>query len=338
MGKRSPSPPPAPDPVKTAQAQGAANKEAAIAQQELAMVNQQTPWGQLTYNQTGTSSQGTPQYTATQTLSPEQQQMLNLSNQAGINYGTIGNQQLQALQGTLSQPFDLSSLGAAPTRDATRDALLQRMQPQMEQDRNNLEARLAAQGIGMGSGAYSDAMNTYNRSVNDARLAADIQAGNAMVQDIAARQQQISEMLMPRQQGINEVAALMSGSQVQSPQFVNTPQPSVAPADIMGATYGSYQGNLNAANQAQSGQNAMMGGLFGLGSSLGLAYLMSDRRLKTGIVKLGELANGLGVYMYRYIWGGPVQVGVMADEVKKIIPEAVKRFGEYDAVDYSRIV
>ena len=50
MGKKSsPSPPPQPDPVATAQAQGAVDKETAIAQAALNRINENTPYGSLTY-------------------------------------------------------------------------------------------------------------------------------------------------------------------------------------------------------------------------------------------------------------------------------------------------
>ena len=59
-GKAPSSPPPAPDPSAVAQAQGAANREAAIASGEINRVNQITPYGNLTYQQTGTSSNNNP--------------------------------------------------------------------------------------------------------------------------------------------------------------------------------------------------------------------------------------------------------------------------------------
>jgi hypothetical protein len=70
-----------------------------------------------------------------------------------------------------------------------------------------------------------------------------------------------------------------------------------------------------------------------------LASIPSDRRLKTNIVKIGKLANGLFVYVYNYIWGGPKQIGVMADEVRKIMPHAVVRGADgYDSVYYSEVL
>ncbi|HEX3936810.1 MAG TPA: tail fiber domain-containing protein [Xanthobacteraceae bacterium] len=65
----------------------------------------------------------------------------------------------------------------------------------------------------------------------------------------------------------------------------------------------------------------------------------SDVRLKRDIVKLGRLANGLGLYRYRYLDSDQVYVGVMAQEVALIVPEAVKHMpdGYHWRVDYPRL-
>ena len=66
----------------------------------------------------------------------------------------------------------------------------------------------------------------------------------------------------------------------------------------------------------------------------------SDRRLKTDIKPLGALHDGLTVYSYRYKSGGPVQVGVMADEVAILRPQAYIKGGAgdgFDAVDYTKL-
>lgn len=51
----------------------------------------------------------------------------------------------------------------------------------------------------------------------------------------------------------------------------------------------------------------------------------SDITLKHSIVQLGYLANGLGYYRFSYLGGTKAYVGVMAQEVERVIPEAVKR-------------
>jgi len=77
---------------------------------------------------------------------------------------------------------------------------------------------------------------------------------------------------------------------------------------------------------------SMMGGLFGLASA-GIG-LISDRRLKKDIKRVGETDEGTPIYTYRYVWGGPVQMGVMAQDV----PEAaVMTDSGYLAVDYGDV-
>jgi Chaperone of endosialidase len=64
----------------------------------------------------------------------------------------------------------------------------------------------------------------------------------------------------------------------------------------------------------------------------------SDIRLKRDIALLDRLPNGIGLYRYRYIWSDQVYVGVMAQEVAQIVPEAVSRgSGGFLGVNYARL-
>lgn len=71
-----------------------------------------------------------------------------------------------------------------------------------------------------------------------------------------------------------------------------------------------------------------------LGGAQIAASVFSDRRLKRDIVKIGEEANGLGIYSYRYLWGPTRHTGYMADEVRAVAPEAVTRAFGFDMVNY----
>ena len=56
------------------------------------------------------------------------------------------------------------------------------------------------------------------------------------------------------------------------------------------------------------------------------AFFASDRRLKMDIRQIGQEADGLGVYEYRYVTDdsdAPLRTGVMADEVATIRPWAL---------------
>ena len=56
---------------------------------------------------------------------------------------------------------------------------------------------------------------------------------------------------------------------------------------------------------------------------VGATYHYSDKRLKRDIALLSRREDGVGIYRYRYLWSDEVYVGVMAQEVARIVPDAV---------------
>jgi hypothetical protein len=66
--------------------------------------------------------------------------------------------------------------------------------------------------------------------------------------------------------------------------------------------------------------------------------IVSDIRLKHDIVELVRLDNGLKLYRYRYLWSDQLYVGVMAQEVAEIVPEAVLLGADgFLRVDYAKL-
>ena len=65
--------------------------------------------------------------------------------------------------------------------------------------------------------------------------------------------------------------------------------------------------------------------------------LFSDIRLKKNIKKISTRPDGLNVYEFDYIWGGNRQVGLMAQEVQGVYPDAVSESGGYLMVNYSKV-
>ena len=270
MGKKAPKAPPAIDPAATAAAQSDANRQTAITQFGLNAVNQYTPYGSLEYGQIGTWADGTPRFTATQRLSPSDQEALNLSNQAQSLYGNAAVRQLGAVQEQLGRPFqfDPGAYGdTAMGRNAVESALMQRLQPQLDRDRAAMENRLANQGIMLGSEAYRNAMSNYEQQVADQRLAIVGAAGQEENRMAALRQQRLQEQLALRGQPINEATALLTGQMVGTPNFVNTPQTNVAPTDYLGAVQLQQAGLQNAFNQKSQNYQTQLAGLYGLGSA-----------------------------------------------------------------------
>lgn len=102
--------------------------------------------------------------------------------------------------------------------------------------------------------------------------------------------------------------------------------------------YGNYAKlGIDAANV--NAQNDPFNTMLGAAAGVATSKAMSDRRSKTNIRKLGELPDGLGVYLFEYKHGGGTQIGVMADEVAELRPQAYVRHGAgiYDAVDYAKL-
>ncbi len=79
--------------------------------------------------------------------------------------------------------------------------------------------------------------------------------------------------------------------------------------------------------------------LVALSKSSGISTdnVQSDRRLKDDIRLVGRTFDGLNVYTFRYKNDPVVRMGVMAQEVLPVHPEAVSERDGYLAVDYSRI-
>lgn len=64
----------------------------------------------------------------------------------------------------------------------------------------------------------------------------------------------------------------------------------------------------------------------------------SDIRLKTDIEKVGVAVNGLPLYNFKYLWSDAVYRGVMAQDVLKVFPEAVRIMpGGHMAVRYDML-
>lgn len=280
MGKSSSSQPKAPDPAQTAAAQGAANTQTAIANAWLNSPNLVTPWGNISTTQLGTQhigDQDIPTFQQTQTLSPEQQQIYEQGVQGDIQLNQLGLDQLGRVRDAVSTPFTLDQFGQAPTadsayRDQIYNSIIQRNQPQQDQQRAALEQRLANQGIGIGSEAYNDAMDQFGRNVNDFSLAAQAQSGNEEAQQYGlssqAYQQAISNALLQRQQPLNEYAQFTgAANNFVSPNLVGTPQSTIQPTDVTSPIYANYNAQLQQSNQAQNANNALYGSLAGLGGA-----------------------------------------------------------------------
>lgn len=106
----------------------------------------------------------------------------------------------------------------------------------------------------------------------------------------------------------------------------------------LGAAQRSNQLAAQSANaQAKAAQNSAIIGAVGKVASAAVPLMFSDRRLKTDISKVGETNKGLPIYTYKYKGDNTTQMGVMAQDVEKKIPKAVKEVGGFKAVNYKLV-
>lgn len=191
-----------PDANDVSKAQTKSNVQTAVAQTGLNAMNQSTPFGNLTYKQVGKWPDGTPRFESTTTLSKPLQ---NLFNTGVATQQSVGNT-AQSLAGqlpgqlqTIGQPSyqnysggpNLNSAGGGngnirsslgtndygAQRQQVEDALMGRVNQSYDRDRVSLEQKLANQGIQVGSEAYRNSMDDFNRGLADARTSAVLGAG-----------------------------------------------------------------------------------------------------------------------------------------------------------------
>lgn len=320
----SPDPPTPPDPVATAQAQTQSNRETAIANANLNRYNQYGPQGSVEWNVVGTNADGTPRYEQRTSYNPGEQQVYNTNLATRQNVGQIGLNSSQRIGDLLNTNFNPGDEVAARLNDLGR----KRLDPRFAQEQATLEQQLANKGITMGSEAYDRAMDRFGQTKNDAYNQLAL-TGNQQ-----AWQQAVAERSMP----INEVTALMSGSQVQQPWMGGQQQTNMANTDVAGIYNQAFQNQMGIYNAEMNQQNAMIGGAAGI-IGQGMRFIpWSDRRLKKDIVPLGVHESGLMAYEWTYTFAPGRYRGFIADEVARLYPHAVIRMPNgFDAVDYARI-
>jgi hypothetical protein len=262
MGK--PKAPAPPNPVDVSKAQTGTSVATALANTSLQNVNRVGADGStLTYNQTGSSAftdpytgvtYQLPQFTATERLSAPAQAIYDTRQGAEQNLATAARNQSGNVVNSMSQPWN-------PDTSAIEQRIFElgssTLNPMFERQRGDLETRLANQGIKLGSAAYDRALNEMGNTQN--------QTYNQLA--LQGRGQAFGELQSIRNQPLNELSALLSGSQVSMPNYgVNTPAgiPTTDNAGLIEANYGQQMQNWQ---QDQQNRNSVLGGLFGLGSS-----------------------------------------------------------------------
>ena len=294
MGKKAPTPPPAPDYAGAAVAQGASNLESARATAKLSNPNTYTPYGTQLVSYDGDVP------TIRQTLTPQAQQTLEAEQRVQTSLANLGEKGTQMASTVLDKPFafggpavqtslDTSNIARMPVNAGTtgQEAIMSRLEPSLARARTSTETNLVNQGLRPGTEAYDNAIRSLGEQETDQRTQAVLQginldtAANAQGYNQAlqggqfantAQQQALAQAIQGRQMPLNEITALMSGSQIQNPQFQAYQGANVAAAPTFAATQAQGAFDANSYNQQVAAQNANTAGLYSLGGSAMRAF------------------------------------------------------------------
>lgn len=271
---------------------------------------------------------------------------------------TLSPEQRAMQQQLFGAAGDLYSQAAGPTAQREFD-VYQRIRaaqsPEEERQRLALEERLAQQGrLGVRTSMFGGtpealAMEKAQAEArNQAMIAAMQQAQAEQAQQAALGGQFLQQSYAPQ-------AALLSAF---------APSLDVASmADVARRQQGEYDletalANLSGAVGQQAALGELYGSMFGgagslLGSLTGgttdivsaLIGQYSDVRLKENITKVGSLDSGINLYTWNWneegkrLAGDTPTVGVLAQEVQQVMPEAVNRGDHgYLTVNYSKLI
>ncbi len=289
----TPSPPPVPSPQATAAAQTSENVTTAVANNEMSKVPQTDQYGNTTtYNVTGSTpltdpmsgaTYQLPNYSETTSMSPANQAIYSaqqgaekqLANAAGTLGGQINNQiqtplNLSQYQTTANAPT------AADINSYANNSWETPFNTSWNIQQQQLDQKLADQGINPGSNAYNQAefgftqnqqqaMDSYASGMYGTATQAALGSYNSELAKNAQNAQLAqSQYTLP----LNEMSSLLGSSQVASPQFQNIQTPTIPTTDYATIAQNTYQDQLAGYQIQQQNNAAMYGGLFGLGGSL----------------------------------------------------------------------
>jgi hypothetical protein len=264
-----PETPAVPNYTGAAEATAKGNLDAARAAAAANRVNQVTPYGSLNYAVTGADPYGNPTWTSTTTLSPDQQALYNYDIATSKGLGALQQKGLGYVDQMLASPFDTSKLaqtGINPGEQMS-ESIMRRLQPNIQMEQKQFDTQMANQGIPLGSEAYENAKRMFDQRQNDKLVSSIIQGTDT---GLRARGQGFSEQAYQRNEPINTLNAVRSGSQVTNPNsfYVNAPQQATtAGADYLGAAGMTGNANIAAANATNAQRNAMISGLFNIGAA-----------------------------------------------------------------------
>ena len=223
-----------------------------------------------------------------------------------------------------------------------------RLQPQQQQDATRMQTQLRQQGLQPGTEAYDRAYKNLLTSQGDvnSKMALDAkvlggQEARANYQSALAGQNQnytqdVQNYQMPWMQA-QDAESMWNGLRTGPSGYA--PSWSGQAADIAGAG----QSQFNSAMAKSNASNQKKGNTMNAAASIGSAAMLSDATLKHDIVPLVsrdalEALLKLGGVRWRWNDTGGRDMGVIAQDVQRILPELINSDEDYLRVNYTGLV
>jgi hypothetical protein len=243
-----------------------------------------------------------------------------IGTQTGISSAITG-----ALGNLPTGAFDPSGINTDDVRQRSYDSQMALLRPEFDRGFTQLQGMLSDRGLPIGSEIANDQFDQFNTARDRSLLSA---ARTADQDAMAEHQRQYGNKLTEYNMPFQNLSQLMGNSQaVGNPQFSGVPQSQAANTDTASNVWNAYNANLQ---NAQNQQSQLWSGV----GALGNLFMLSDETTKEDIKPVGELYDGQQVYSYRYKDDPTPQIGLMAQEVEEVAPEAVADFGGVKGVRY----
>ena len=208
----------------------------------------------------------------------QQMGMAQFGNEAQLNQFQAGLQNAALANSALQQNFGNQLSG----QSAQNAAIAQNYNQQLGQAQFGNEAQLAQfnaalANAGLGNSAINQNFSNQlaGQTAQNAAIAQNYnqQLGQAQFGN-TAQQQSLDQQLALRNQPLNQITGLMSGSQIQMPQFQGYQGANIAAAPIYQGVQDTFQGQMDQYGIRQAAKNATTQGLMSMGGSIGGGMMM----------------------------------------------------------------
>ena len=217
------------------------------------------------------------------------------------------------------------------------ESVMGRARPEQEREKNSIDLKLRQQGLQPGTEAYDRAMKNLMTAHGDVATQAGLESTAAgyeearqrFAQQLQAQNQEYGQamqnysMPLDRAGTVSNLVAGLPGTQFQGFSGAT----GYNPADLTGAARDRYAAKMGGYNAQQQKKSNTLGAGAGLGSA---AIMASDAALKTNIERVDgreALAKILQLSGYKYDWKSNdlPGMGILAQEVEKVLPELVSK-------------